>query len=143
MKILLNKRQWITLFFLLIFGNGCVLFSPDKKYVVIKKGESGYVHSVSRKNESLEMIAHWYTGKPDNASQLARVNPGIDPENIVPGTAVFIPGELLVTTEIMPKNRLNESIRRRSFQKGSVGKDRVPKQGSEKEKEEFELFGPR
>lgn len=133
----------VTIVFLLMFGHGCAVLAPDNKWVVIKKGTSGYVHSVSRKGENLEMIARWYTGKSENASKIARVNPNVNPDKIKPGTAVFIPGDLLVTTETMPKNRLTETIRKRTLQKESLKKERAPKQEVEEEKNEFELFGPR
>lgn len=133
----------VAIVLLLMLGNGCSMLAPDNKWVVIKKGASGYVHSVSRKGENLEMIARWYTGKPENASKIARVNPNVNPDMIEPGTAVFIPGDLLVTTETMPKSRLNEMIRKRTLQKESLRKDRAPKQDGEEEKNEFELFGPR
>ncbi|MBW1714033.1 MAG: LysM peptidoglycan-binding domain-containing protein, partial [Deltaproteobacteria bacterium] len=58
--------------------------------------ERGVVHQV-RSDESLRVIAAFYTGDPENAGKIAAANPGLDPAQATrPGQEIFIPAELIL-----------------------------------------------
>ena len=50
------------------------------------------------------MIARWYTGKSSNWNYIVDANPGINPNRINLGDTIFIPEELLVRRDPMPKS---------------------------------------
>jgi hypothetical protein len=60
------------------------------------------IHTVKKENETLAMIAKWYTGSEGNAAELASLN-GLSPELIVPqGARVRVPMRLLKKLKAMP-----------------------------------------
>lgn len=68
------------------------------------------VHTVRRRGETLPIIAKWYTGESANWRALARVNPGIKPQQIKIGSRVKIPGNLLVTRKPMSSKFANQYL---------------------------------
>jgi hypothetical protein len=60
-----------------------------------------FIRTVTWPNESLSIIAAWYTGQIDNWKILVEANPELDPVRIRKGDKVRIPEELLKTREPM------------------------------------------
>ncbi|HVO83151.1 MAG TPA: hypothetical protein VMU60_01880 [Syntrophobacteria bacterium] len=62
-----------------------------------------FIRTVTWPNESISIIAAWYTGQMDNWKILVEANPELDPTRIRIGDKVRIPEELLKTREPMPQ----------------------------------------
>ena len=66
--------------------------------------ESPYlVHTVRWPNETLSLIAKWYTGRTENWRTIADANPELDPRRIRLGMEIKIPADLLETIVPMPR----------------------------------------
>ena len=66
--------------------------------------ESPYlVHKVRWPNETLSLIAKWYTGRTENWKAIAKANPTLHPRRIRLGREIKIPAELLKTIVPMPR----------------------------------------
>ncbi len=129
-----------------VMVSGCSLFGTDeKKWKPLKPAVSGFVHTVTWADENLEIISRWYTGKSENAERLMESNPTLGPEEIIVGTQVFIPKDILITTQAMPRSHVDESRKKKTVHKSSPArKDREKKQPSPgTAKDDFQLFGPR
>lgn len=61
-----------------------------------------YLHSVSSQDESLPMIAEWYSGEMKNWKSLKALNGNSTVFRIKPGTVIRIPADLLHQHEQMP-----------------------------------------
>ena len=61
------------------------------------------VHKVKWPNETLSVIAKWYTGRTENWRTIADANPELDPRRIRLGKEIKIPAELLKTILPMPR----------------------------------------
>lgn len=144
MKTTIKNTLFLSLIMAVMFNASCTLFGSGKKqWIPLKPGSSGFVHSVIWPDENLEIIAKWYTGKPENSVKLIEANPTVNPDKIVVGSLVFIPKDILVTTETMPRSCVEEAYKKKSSQKtNTTKKDREKKQPSTT-KDEFQLFGPR
>lgn len=121
-----------------MFGGG------EKKWAPLKPGSSGFVHKVTWSDENIEIIAKWYTGKIEYSDRLIESNPTIDPDRLILGSLVFIPKDILITTESMPRSHVEDSFKKKTTQKVSpTRKDREKKQLPPPTNEGFQLFGPR
>ena len=105
--------------------------SEREKPLKVKEPEetTPYIHTVRWPDESLSLIAKWYTGNLENWKALAQVNPDINPDRIVKGDAILIPQNLLKTRDPMPQQ----------FVKTSQPQPQPPPA----EEKELPLFGPR
>ena len=66
--------------------------------------ESPYlVHRVRWPNETLSLIAKWYTGRTENWKAIAKTNPTLHPRRIRLGTEIKISAELLRTIVPVPR----------------------------------------
>jgi hypothetical protein len=64
-----------------------------------------YDHTVRWKNESLSIVAKWYTGSIDNRHLLAAANPHLsDPDLIRQGDVIHIPIDIMKTKEPLPED---------------------------------------
>mgnify|MGYP000053041711 CR=1 FL=1 len=71
--------------------------APPRKVVLPSVNYQGvfcYLHNVRWPEETLAVIARWYTGKEQNARILARVTPNLRANDLRKGDVVFIPREL-------------------------------------------------
>ena len=73
---------------------------PDVNY----RGVHCYLHEVRWPEESLSVIARWYTGSRDNARILAKVTPNLRTSDLRKGDVVFIPQELSRRTDPMTRS---------------------------------------
>ncbi len=71
--------------------------------------EGYYVHSVSLPDESLSIIAKWFTGDLLNWEVLAKCNPDINPNRIFLGNKIKIPRSLLTRQDPMTAEFVMES----------------------------------
>ena len=62
-----------------------------------------YLHAVRWPEESLEVIARWYTGNSRNARILERVTPNLRAHDLRSGDTVFIPLEVSRRSDPMPR----------------------------------------
>ena len=67
-----------------------------------------YVHQVRWPNESLALIAKWYTGSRANWKKLARATPNLRQNRLYQGYVVFIPLDLLQIETPMPKQYVQQ-----------------------------------
>lgn len=70
---------------------------PQK--VAAKYTSDYFAYKVKKDDEKLEDIAKWYTGNAANRSQLAKVNPDLNPDHLKKGNEVYIPKKLLITSQ--------------------------------------------
>jgi hypothetical protein len=97
-----------------------------------------FIHQVKWDNESLSIIAKWYTGSLMNWKALAKANPEMEPTVIHKGDRIRIPVSMLKTRDPMPADFVEELIQ--NLRKES------PSHGTQEEKQEEEepaLFGPK
>ncbi len=103
------------------------------------KEEAGqyFIHQVKWPNESLSIIAKWYTGSLMNWKLLAAANPEMKPTIIHKGDRVRIPVDMLKTRDPMPEAFVDELVQNLKKEK--------PAEASEGEQKEEEpaLFGPK
>ncbi len=81
--------------------------APPRKVVlpgVNYRGVHCYLHEVRWPEESLAVIARWYTGSEDNARILAKVTPNLRTSDLRKGDVVFIPQELSRRTDPMTRS---------------------------------------
>ena len=109
-----------TLFVMLVCSlTACTALKPDvvplgakstaspRKVVrpsVNYKGVRCYLHEVRWPEESLPVIARWYTGNEDNARILAKVTPNLRTSDLRKGDIVFIPHELFRRSDPMTRS---------------------------------------
>ena len=99
-----------------------------------------FIRIVKWPNESLSIIAAWYTGDLDNWKIVVEANPELDPKRLRIGDKVRIPEELLKTREPMPHE----------FVESLVPKPRPVKKAAPPEKQkpppsepDIKLYGPK
>lgn len=145
MNISLKKVLFLCFILTSILSSSCTMLGErEKKWKPLKPGSSGFVHLVTWSDENLEIIARWYTGKSENSLKLVESNPTIDPNKIIVGSLIFIPKDILLTTEPMPRSHVEDSYKKKTTQKiYPARKDRDKKQPSPSSKDDFQLFGPR
>jgi hypothetical protein len=100
-----------------------------------------FVHTVKWPNESLSIIAAWYTGVIDNWKLLVPVNPELDPNRIYIGNKVRIPEEMLKTREPITQEFVESLVPKPkkappAKQKASSGEAPPPEP-------DFKLYGPK
>jgi hypothetical protein len=72
---------------------------PLPQKVAAKYTTDYFAYKVKKDDEKLEDIARWYTGNAANRSQLAKVNPDLNPDHLKKGNEVYIPKKLLITSQ--------------------------------------------
>ena len=100
--------------------------------------EQYFIHQVKWPNESLSIIAKWYTGSIMNWKLLADANPEMEPTMIHKGDRIRIPIDMLKTREPMPEefvDKVVESLKKKTSGEGT--------QEEKQEEEEPALFGPK
>jgi hypothetical protein len=102
------------------------------------QGPAYFVHTVRWQNESLSIIAKWYTGDFENWRVLAHANPGIDPNLIFVGNKIRIPENLLKTRKPIPERFVTSFGPKPTEKSPPKAPPPVPP-----EKEEEILFGPK
>ena len=113
-----------------------------------------YYHRVRYSGETLSMIAKWYTGDAENWHALTRVNPELDPNRIIIGAQIRIPGKLLNTREPMPQDFIDlpRPVKEPTPSPSALSQVETSQEGAEPaapspplvaETGELELFGPR
>lgn len=145
MNTLIKKILFFCFIITSLFNSSCTLFGGgEKKWSPLKPVASGFVHRVTWADENLEIISRWYTGKAENSLRLVESNPTIDPDRIIVGSLVFIPKDILMTTEPMPRSHVEDSYKKKTTPKVNTSrKEREKKQTPTSSKEDFQLFGPR
>ncbi|MGD9331500.1 MAG: hypothetical protein PVJ53_09315 [Desulfobacterales bacterium] len=79
---------------------------PPRKIVLPSVNYLGipcYLHEVRWPEESLSVIARWYTGSEDKADILHKITPNLRADDLRPGDVIFIPKELSRRTEPMSR----------------------------------------
>ncbi len=69
-----------------------------------------YVHEVRWPNESLVLIAQWYTGSRANWKAIAKATPNLRNNRLYQGHVVFIPIDLLQIETPMPKQYVQQKL---------------------------------
>jgi hypothetical protein len=124
------------------FLSGCVLFNGEKKnWKPVKLKSSAFVHKVNWADETMSMISSWYTGKPENSGLIVAANPTLIPDKLTVGPQIFIPNELLVNREPMPRKYMDELRAKTESQSSNVKKPE--KKQPVLNNGDFHLFGPR
>jgi len=116
--------------------------------------EGYYIHSVSLPDESLSIIAKWFTGDLLNWEVLAKCNPDINPNRIFLGNKIKIPRSIMTRQDPMTAEFVTESQPEPKHKKApSVAKNKQPKEETRppvvqdeskpEETDEPILFGPK
>ncbi len=85
-----------------------------------------YVHQVRWPNESLVLIAQWYTGSRANWKKLSRATPNLRHNRLHEGYVVFIPIDLLQIETPMPKQYVQQQHPPPPSPSGRKGADQEP-----------------
>jgi hypothetical protein len=81
--------------------------APSRKAELPRVNYNGtlcYLHEVRWPEESLAVIARWYTGRGENARILAKVTPNLRTRDVRKGDVIFIPHELSRRTDPMTRS---------------------------------------
>ncbi len=73
-----------------------------------------YAHTVSWTGETLSVIAQWYTGNQNNWKHIVKANSDLDPKRMRIGDKILIPVDLLKTREPIPREYLENSVRKKN-----------------------------
>lgn len=65
-----------------------------------------FPHVVRFRGETLGEISEWYTGKVSNWAKIALNNRQVNPRRLAIGETIFIPGELVVRRDPLPRSLL-------------------------------------
>jgi hypothetical protein len=139
----------------LLFLSGCNLTGTKKTEAVFKPTDTvnrpPYIHTVKYTGETLRVISKWYTGDENNWEAIAKANPYMDFEKMPAGARLFIPENLLKTTD-----PLSEEFIAASIQKSKPAEEIKPVVKEEKKKvpvskpkprpkkdDDFDLIGPK
>lgn len=68
------------------------------------RGVPCYLHEVRWPEETLGVIARWYTGHSRHARTLERITPNLRANDLRPGDTVFIPLELARRSDPLPRH---------------------------------------
>lgn len=141
------KKAGILSLIILVFCSlalcSCLFSGGEKRWKPIKQVRQAFVHQVTWSDETMPVIALWYTGKTDNAQALIKANPTLNPDRMVPGTRVFIPKELLRTRRGMPRDAVVDFNKKPVLKKNIQPVKPAPVEPVPKPVDDFELFGPR
>jgi hypothetical protein len=94
-----------------------------------------YSHKVRWPNETLYLIARWYTGTARNWKAIAKANPELDPKKMAIGVMIAIPESLLISRKPMPFSFLHPLVREKAKPPARSEKISIPA-------EPQKLFGP-
>jgi hypothetical protein len=135
--------------------SGCNMTGAKKTETVFKPvatvSRQPYVHTVKFPGETLRIISKWYTEDENNWEAIAKANPYMDYEKMTEGTRVFIPENLLKTTEPLSEEYISDFIQKskpieeikpvvkEEEKKVPVSKPRP----RPKNDEDFDLIGPK
>ena len=142
----------LLLFVFALLGNGCVATGKKQDaWQPIEPERTFLVHTVQWTEETLTLIAEWYTGDSGNAPLLADANPNIDPERLSAGSEIFISEDLLKTREPMPMTFIEASQPKPEAETPPLKSVSAPpkktpppaKPPAPKKEEEFEIVGPK
>ena len=131
---------------ILIIYNGCISTGTEK--TEWKPAEAvqklPFIHIVKFPGETLPIISQWYTGDKNNWEILADANLNIDSDHMASGSRIYIPENLLKTTDPLTEEYIN------AFNKKNKPKVKVVNKKPEskpkplpKKDEELDLFGPK
>ncbi|MGE5310786.1 MAG: hypothetical protein ACM3MN_03505 [Nitrospirota bacterium] len=112
------------------------------------KARTYFIRTVTWPNESLSIIAAWYTGQIDNWKILVEANPELDPVRIRKGDKVRIPEELLKTREPMTQEFVESLVPKpKPAKKGAPSEpQKLPPAGSpppSPPEPDIKLYGPK
>jgi hypothetical protein len=107
-----------------------------------------FIRTVTWPNESLSIIAAWYTGQIDNWKGLVEANPELVPSQLRIGDKVRIPEELVKTREPMSQEFVESLVpKQKPAKKGaSAEKHTPPAAGSPpppSPEPDIKLYGPK
>jgi hypothetical protein len=138
-----------------LFCTGCNLIAAQKPKTEWKPAETvtrpPYIHTVKYPGETLRIISKWYTGDVNNWEALAEANPNINHEKMPAGSKIFIPENLLKTTEPLTEEYITSynqegkpvqeitPVVKEEEKKVPVSKPKPPP----KKDEDFDLIGPK
>ncbi|MBN1904469.1 MAG: hypothetical protein JW927_05165 [Deltaproteobacteria bacterium] len=140
---------------ILLFCSGCNLTGAKKTEAVYKPTDTvsrpPYVHTVKYPEETVRIISKWYTEDENNWEAIAKANPYMDYENMGAGTRIFIPENLLKTTDPLSEEFIAEFIQKskpveeiKPVVKEEEKKVPVSKPKPQPKKDEdFDLIGPK
>ena len=75
-----------------------------------------YVHTVTHPGETLRIVASWYTGTPNNAGRIARINVIQNPNVLYLGQKIRIPAYLLQVTAPLTEDAIRRYLNELSEQ---------------------------
>jgi len=112
------------------------------------KAPTYFIRTVTWPNESLSIIAAWYTGQIDNWKILVEQNPELDPNRLRIGDKVRIPEELLKKREPMTQEFVESLVPKPKPAKKAVPpeKQKPPPAGSPPPpppEPDIKLYGPK
>jgi hypothetical protein len=132
---------------------GCTsLTKKNKAWQTVIPKKTSFIHMVQWPNETLPIIAKWYTGDSNTWQSLADANPVINPKQLSAGNKIFIPKDLLKIRKPMPRKFIAEyydKLKKKKLPSKSV---KVPKKQAPvpsqpaplpEEEDQFDIIGPK
>lgn len=102
-----------------------------------------FLYTVQWADESLSIIAKWYTGKLMNWELLAEANPGLDPNRIDIGDLILIPEDLLVRRDPVPQGFVRSLQPETKPEQSMEPVKKPPIPPPLEPEEDLEIFGPK
>ena len=97
--------SYSLVFFLIIAVSSCGIFGKkDDEWKPVKPRRAALVHTIQWSQETLQIIAAWYTGDKKNWEPIADANPAINPDDLAVGDTVYIPTNLIKTRKPLTKD---------------------------------------
>lgn len=129
----------VTVMVLMFCLSGCI--SSTKTWKPVQARHKLMVHIVQCPEETLPMIAKWYTDSSQNWKKLANANPNIVVGHLFTGDRILLPSQLLKTSKEMPQQFIKTFLAPTSpLPTITTPSKRAP---ADHEEDEFELFGPK
>ena len=142
-------RSWIFFCLCSLFVTSCAKQNFRSPKLHKDKGleqSQTLVHTVKYPGETLAFIAEWYTGSMANWREIAKFNPGLNPNLIRLGDQIKIPSHLVKRTDPLPKPRSQRVESKQPSLQPEQGKESqspLPKQTEQLKKvEESKIKSP-
>ena len=135
-------RVYVIGVILALITVGCGILTKDaREWQPVKPRQTAYIHTVKWREETLQVIATWYTGNKENWQALADANPIINPDRLCIGNQIFIPQKLLKSREPLTREFI-ASLSRKPKKVTRERKKPAPLPQVDID-DEFVLFGPK
>ncbi|NOQ46040.1 MAG: hypothetical protein GQ559_05130 [Desulfobulbaceae bacterium] len=101
-----------------------------------------YSHTIRWRGETLAVISTWYTGTQKNWKTIVESNPGLNSRQLLIGSIVLIPKDLMLRDDAMPYEFLQTVTTKKREKKITEPRKVAPRNRPNEDSADIELFGP-